>query len=158
MRKFDNYYKIFNNTFIAFYILSILFFTYILYLFLTPDHSSDIRMPQIYFYLIFTTMSTLLLIMCLITGINLDLKVAKAKKLIIHYSTCTDWEELSNEFKFDYYNFCSEEFEKPLYLTMFFRRNSPKLLIIITILISLLGVVVLIVSTVDFKIVSHLIS
>ncbi len=113
-----------------------------LYLFLTPDHSIHIQMHDIYSYLILTTISTPLLIMCLITGINLDLKVAKAKKLIIDYSTCTDWEELSNEFKSDYSNFCSKEFEKSLYLTLFFRRNSPKLLIIITILmILLLGVV-----------------
>jgi hypothetical protein len=57
-------------------------------------------------------------------GIVLKLKSSKTKKLIIDYSTCTDSEKLSFEFKSDYAYFYAKELAKPSRLTLIFLQKT----------------------------------
>jgi hypothetical protein len=58
--------------------------------------------------------------MSLPLGIDLNLKSAKVKKLIIDYSTCTDGEKLSTQYKSDCSYFYVKELTKPSRLTLLF--------------------------------------
>ncbi len=117
----------------VFYILSILFLIWVI-----PSIIYDKRPDQLisdtFVYLLFSTISTLFQTICLTTGINLNLKSKKAKKSIINYSTCTESEKLSIEFKTDYCFFYVKELAKPLRLTLLFLRNTHNLLITAAIL------------------------
>jgi hypothetical protein len=118
-RKLNNYFKTFINTFLAVYILSLLFLIIIIQAF-ASDRPSDAQICNSGAYFGITLMTTLILVMCLPIGINLNLKSAKAKKLIIYYSTCTDSEKLSIEFKSDCSYFYVKELTKPSRLTLLF--------------------------------------
>jgi hypothetical protein len=90
----------------------------------TLDKLSDEQALKIVLLFVFeltsTLISTLMLIMSLSIGINLNLNSAKAKKLIIDYSTCTDGEKLSIEYKSDCSYFYVKELTKPSRVTIFF--------------------------------------
>jgi hypothetical protein len=67
--------------------------------------------------------------MYLTTGYSLNRKSSKAKKAIINYSTRTDSEKLSFEFKSNYTYFYAKELAKPSRLTLIFSQRIPNLFI-----------------------------
>jgi hypothetical protein len=63
---------------------------------------------------------TIFLISCLTTGLKLSRIIDQTKQSIIDYSTSTDSEKLSIEFKSNYSYLFVKELTKPLRLTQYF--------------------------------------
>ncbi len=122
----NDIFKTFTNTFHAIYELSLISTVFVI-CFMISDKSKATE----YFGLcvLLMVLATIFLISWLSTGLKLNWIIDQTIQSIIDYSTSTDNEKLSIEFKSNYSYFFVKELTKLLRLTQYFSKSSPNWLI-----------------------------